>query len=141
MMVMDLDVGPDSAGDGPPEVSLVLIAEGKATRYNPGVMDRVVANRLLWRHITREQVKAAAGFVAVADKRHLGRMVYIEWPDGRKTGPYLVVDCGRARDQEHLRKIGFAVDLSYELAEQFLEDINMPRQGVRVWLLDSENGA
>ena len=115
-------------------MKLRLIASGKATRYRPGLMQKVVDNRIRWHHITREQVDAAEGCVALQTKETIGQTVYIEWPNGTMTGPYLVVDCGRDTDQEHLQNIGFAVDLSYELAEQFLENINMPLKGVRVWL-------
>lgn len=117
-------------------MKLKLIDTGKATRYPPGLMQVVVKNRLEWEQITQGQVDAAAGFVALQDRAYLGRWVLVEWPRGAMTGPYLVVDCGREADQDHLDEIHFAVDLSYELAEQFLEDINMPRWGVRVWLIE-----
>lgn len=117
-------------------MKLRLIAEGKATRYRPGLMQTVIANRLKWKHITQGQVDAAAGFVALQDRAYLGRWILVEWPDGTMTGPYLVVDCGREADQAYLDKIEFAVDLSYELAEQHLENINMPLWGVKVWLIE-----
>jgi hypothetical protein len=115
-------------------IALVLAASGKATRYNPGVMDIVVKNRLNWGHITQEQVDSAQGFVALRDKGNIGDRVLLELPDGSFAGPYLVVDCGKATDQEHLDKIGFAVDLSYELAEKHLTNINVPLRDVKVWL-------
>ncbi len=115
---------------------LRLIATGKATRYREGLMQKVVENRLRWRHVTAAQVAAAAGFVAVADAGYLGRTVYVEWPDGTMTGPYLVADCGAEQDQGHLQRIGFAVDLSWELAQLYLERMDMPRRGVRVWLVE-----
>ena len=119
---------------------LILIAEGKATRYNPGVMDQVVANRLQWRQITPEQVNRAEGFIALADRRHLGRMAWIEWPSGEVSGPFLVVDCGAEKDLERLRQIGFAVDLSYELAERYLERMDAPLRGVKVYLGPEREG-
>lgn len=121
-------------------MKLRLIASGKATRYREGLMQKVVENRLRWKHLTEAQVAAAAGFVAVADKAYLGRTVYVEWPDGTMTGPYLVADCGAEQDQAYLQRIGFAVDLSWELAGLYLERMDRPRKGVRVWLLDEESG-
>jgi hypothetical protein len=116
-------------------LALLLIASGKATRYNPGVMDRVVENRLGWHQLTQQQVDNALGFVALADKQYIGRYVLIELPTGEMKGPYLVADCGARQDQEHLDGIGFAVDLSYELAQDILTRMDAPRQGVRVWLM------
>jgi len=118
------------------EIRLRLVARGKATRYNPGIMDTVVRNRLRWGQITKEQVNRARGFVALADKQYIGREIVLELPSGELAGPFLVVDCGRAVDQVHLQDIGFAVDLSYELAQRFLTNINMPLHGVRVWLME-----
>ena len=51
--------------------SLTLVDEGKATRYDPVVMDVVIANRPKWKHITPEQVEQAAGFVALQGE-HVG---------------------------------------------------------------------
>ena len=72
---------------------LTPVAEGKATRYNPGVMDTVVANRVRWGHI--DPGKHHHGYVALADKKYIGELAWIRWPDGRLTGPYLVADCGQ----------------------------------------------
>lgn len=116
--------------------NLALVDEGKATRYRPGLMQTVVANRLEWKQITPEQVKAAAGFVALQDRKYLGRWAWLRWPDGRLLGPYLVVDCGAQHDQDHLDKIHFAVDLSAELAVE-LGVIN-PVWGVRVYVQEGE---
>jgi hypothetical protein len=118
------------------QIVLRLVATGKATRYSPGIMDRVVQNRLKWRQLTQEQVDRARGFVALADKAYIGREIVLELPSGEFAGPFLVADCGRAVDQQHLVDIGFAVDLSWELAQRFLTNINMPLHGVRVWLME-----
>lgn len=116
-------------------IGLILIASGKATRYNPGVMDVVVQNRLKWKQITAAQVAEVQGFVALADKKHIGQKVLIELPDGEFVGPFLVVDCGQAAHQAYLKRIGFAVDLSYELGKKYLEHIDRPLWGVKVWLM------
>jgi hypothetical protein len=118
------------------QITLRLVAAGKATRYNPGIMDTVVRNRLRWGHVTQEQVDRARGFVALADKAFIGREIVLELPNGELAGPFLGVDCGRDVDQAHLQEIGFAVDLSWELAQRFLTNINMPLHGVRVWIME-----
>jgi hypothetical protein len=121
---------------------LTPVADGKATRYNPGVMDRVVANRVRWNHI--DLSKPHAGYIALADADYIGEQAWIQWPDGRLTGPYLVADCGANRDQAYLKKIGFAVDLSWELAVKF-GVIDKPMPGVRVFIqreaIESPRGA
>jgi len=47
----------------------------------------------------------------------------------------LVADCGAAHDQAYLEEIGFAVDLSWELAVRYgvIDDVV---DGVRVWPID-----
>jgi hypothetical protein len=110
---------------------LTPVAEGKATRYNPGIMDRVVANRVRWHHI--DLAKPHAGYIALADPDLLGEQAWIQWPDGRLTGPYLVADCGQQAHQDHLKRIGFAVDLSWELAVKF-GVIDKPLPGVRIYI-------
>lgn len=121
---------------------LTPVAEGKATRYNPGVMDRVVANRVRWKHI--DLSKPHAGYIALADRQYIGEQAWIQWPDGRLTGPYLVADCGQGTHQDYLKRIGFAVDLSWELAVKF-GIIDKPMPGVRVFIqreaLESRVGA
>jgi hypothetical protein len=116
-------------------LTLIPIAEGKATRYNPGIMERVVANRVRWKQLDLSQ--AHAGYIALADPQHLGKLAWIGWPDGRLTGPYLVADCGAQKDQDYLKAIGFAVDLSWELAQQF-HVTNRPLPGVTVYLQRQE---
>ena len=69
----------------------VLIASGIATRYAPGVMDTVVANRELYGQIDPSiQVK---GYIALLEPGHIGRLVWLEARDGRVVGPVMVVDC------------------------------------------------
>ena len=115
--------------------SLTLVDEGKATRYRPGLMDTVVANRLRWKQITPEQVEQAAGFIAL-QHNHIGKWAWLRWPTGQLLGPYLVTDVGAAHDQDHLDEIHFAVDLSAELAEQ-LGVVN-PVWGVTVYVQEGD---
>ena len=113
------------------------IAVGKATRYNANVMEQVVANRIKWGHI--DPTVYHDGYVAVADCRFIAGCVYLQLPDGRISGPHLVADCGAAHDQQHLIDIGFAVDLSYELAKT-LGVIDKPLENVTVWLCEDFHG-
>jgi hypothetical protein len=106
------------------------VAQGKATRYNPGVMDAVIGNRIRWGQLDVGQPNR--GYVALADCGYLNQRVVIELPDGSFTGPYLVADCGAEQDQEHLQEIGFAVDLSWEVAQD-LGVMDRPLRGVKVY--------
>lgn len=107
-----------------------LVATGMATRYAPGVMDQVVANRQQWGQLLGET--RPADCVALLSCEWLGHEVWLELPDGRIHGPLLVVDCAAAQDQERLEQLGFAVDLSYELAVK-LGVLDAPLRGVMVW--------
>jgi hypothetical protein len=117
-------------------ITLIIIASGKATSYNPGVMDGVVANRVKWKHIDITQPHI--GYVALQDKRYLGKRIFLEFPGGYFEGPFLVADCGKESDQEHLNEIDFSVDLSYELAVRY-GVVKKPLWGVKVWLVSDGN--
>jgi hypothetical protein len=114
----------------PPD-DLVDIAYGKATHYAPGVMDRVIANRQRWGQLDLTQPHL--GYVALQSAAYINDRVWLEFPDGMVIGPYLVADCARHADIAYQDRIGFAVDLSYELAAQ-LQTVGRPVYGVRVWL-------
>ena len=111
---------------------LVLIAKGKATRYDPGVMLEVVANRVAWGQLDPAR-RGYRGFVAVADCEYVGETVWLQLPDGEFVGPYLVADCGRACDQERLARIHFAVDLSWRVALH-LGVVDRPMDNVKVYM-------
>ena len=115
---------------------VAMIAYGKAMRYSPGVMEQVVENRLRWGHL--DLAKSYKEYVALADCAWLGKLVWLELPNGRVSGPHLVADCGAANDQGYLARIGFAVDLSWSLAKE-LGVIDAPLQGVKVWPVDPRN--
>jgi len=106
------------------------VAEGRATRYAPGVMEQVVDNRLKWGQLNLSQFHD--GYVAVRDCRYLDERIWLEWPDGKLSGPHLVADCGAAHDQAYLEEIGFAVDLSWELAVRY-GVVNDVVDGVKVF--------
>ena len=104
----------------------VLIASGMATRYDPGVMQPTVANRIRWGHVPSGT--DAAECLALMDCQRLGNLVWLEH-GGTVDGPYTVCDCAQARHRDYLTRIGFAVDLSYELAQE----LELPMPDVKVW--------
>lgn len=108
----------------------VLLATGLATRYNPGIMDPVVANRVEWGQIDTRQYHV--GYVAMLDRDDIGRLVWLEHPDGRVVGPVIVADCAGEADRERLQQLGWAVDLSYELAVQ-LDVVHDIVRDFKVW--------
>ena len=111
-------------------VAATLIASGLATRYNPSVMDAVVANRVEWGDV--DLSIPHVDYVALMDADHLGEQVWLELPDGRVSGPHLVVDCAARHHRAELKAKGFAVDLSFSLAQD-LGVIDAPLAGVKVW--------
>lgn len=111
----------------------VLVASGIATRYAPQVMDVVVANREMYFQIdTSIEVR---GYVALLEREHLGRIVWLESPDGAVVGPVMVADCASEHDRDRLAALGWAVDLSWELAQE-LGVIDAPMAGFKVWDAD-----
>jgi len=114
------------------------IAVGKATRYDPGLMQQVVQNRIKWGQLNPNQGGRYLGYVAVYDCALIGESVVLELPGGVYSGPHLVADCGAVHDQEYLDSIDFAVDLSYPLAQR-LGAIDAPIEGVKVWLISLRN--
>ena len=114
-------------------LGLTPVAEGKATRYNPGVMDEVVNNRIKWGQL--DLTAPHRGYVALADCDYIGETVFLKVPERGLAGPYLVADCGAQHDQRHLQSIDFAVDLSWEVAQE-LDVIGAPLYGVTVYQIN-----
>jgi len=112
-----------------------ILAQGKATHYDCGVMDQVVKNRQRWGQIDTSQFNV--GYVAMADCSLLNERVYVLLPDGKIIGPLLVTDCGAEEHQAHLEEIGFAVDLSWDLAVQ-LDSVGTPIHGVTIFKFNWE---
>lgn len=109
-------------------LTATLIASGLATSYAPDVMDEVVANRTRWGQLTPHQDHE--GYIALLDCDRIGEVVWLE--RGHQLIPVMVADCAARHDREALIGKGFAVDLSYELAERF-GVIDRPRGGFKVW--------
>ena len=115
----------------------VLIASGIATRYDPGVMDTVVSNRIMWGHIDPDI--EVEGYVALLDCKWRGKLVALEAPDGRVVWPVMVADCAAEQDRRRLEQSGFAVDLSWELAQEF-DVIDDKVDGFKIWTSPPEKG-
>lgn len=128
--------------------TLVPAAEGKATRYDPGLMDSVAARRERWGQLDPDVFHL--GYVALGECDHVGSLAWIRWPDcpsgayqdsrdgqcrgdGRLTGPYMVADCGNAAHRALQEANGFAVDLSWPLALQF-DVVDAPCDRVTVYI-------
>lgn len=108
----------------------VVIASGMATRYNPGVMTAVVANRVMWSQLPEGTDPGRC--VALMECERIGDTVWIEKPDGVVYGPYIVADCAARQDRDRLAQLGFAVDLSYKAALE-IGVVDGPLRGVKVW--------
>jgi hypothetical protein len=113
-------------------MAVALLASGLATRYEPGIMAEVIANRERWQHIPPGVREGEA--LALLTCEHLGGEVWLELRDGSVHGPYIVADCAQSRHREMLEERGWAVDLSYPLAMR-LGVIDGPMPGVRVWAI------
>jgi len=118
-----------------------ILASGIATRYDEGLMDVVVAKRILFGQIPENQ-PAHKGYVALLDCEHLGRLVWLERRTPQRygeivkiDGPYLVADCTATRDRDRLKRLGWAVDLSWEVAQEWgvIDDVG---RGFMVWDAD-----
>lgn len=62
-----------------------VLAEGSACTYDPGIMTQVAETRQL-------SLVGTLGGVALLEREHLGKRVYLERPDGVIEGPFRVVD-------------------------------------------------
>ena len=107
----------------------VLLASGMATRYAPGKMQAVVANRIMWGHLPEGTNPAEC--VAMLDCETIGNQVYVE-VDSVIHGPYIVADCAAKQDIARLAYLRFAVDVSWEIAQE-MGVIDDPLRGVKVW--------
>ena len=113
-------------------VTALLIASGMATRYDPGVMRVVVSNRIMWGQLPIDTDPARC--VAMLDCDLIGDQVWVEL-GGNVHGPLTVADCAAMQDVARLAHLRFAVDLSWELAQE-LHVIDRPVHGVKVWDAD-----
>ncbi len=112
-----------------PLLLALAIAAGTATRYDPGVMQAVVANRTAFGQL--DLGVEPEGYVALLDCDLLGRLVWLQ-AGQRIDGPYAVADCAAAAHRPALEDRGVAVDLSWEVALEW-GVIDAPLPGFTVW--------
>jgi hypothetical protein len=94
-----------------------LLVAGSATFYAPGVMERVVANRLTWGQV--EPCVECVGYVALLEPGWIGQRVWLRRSGQPDEGPFLVVDCAAAGHREALRQRGWAVDVDWQTAQRW----------------------
>ena len=78
-------------------ILIVTIIIGWASHYAPGVMERVIENRLRWNHIQQYQVDGVNCYVAGRYASEIGKIVWIRALQGSWTR-CLVVDCAGIAD-------------------------------------------
>lgn len=96
---------------------LTVIVSGRATYYNAGVMERVVANRLAWGHIA--PCAECIGYVALNDPDLIGQRVWLRRPGQPAEGPFLVADCGSLAQRQARSAAGWAVDVDWQTAQRW----------------------
>lgn len=106
---------------------------GEVTYYNPGIMEAVYANRLRWRQV--EPCAECVGMVALLDRDHLGRRVWIARPGYPPEGPFLVVDCAGRADRPRLQARGLVAEVDWPTARRW--QMTGPLFDVRI-LFDDE---
>ena len=110
-------------------VLAVLLASGEATRYDPGVMEQVVENRMGWGQVASGTDPARS--IALLDCDRIGETVWLE-AGGRLVGPLTVADCAQRGHRADLEERGWAIDVSYELGVELGMEFD-DLEGVRVW--------
>jgi hypothetical protein len=106
-----------------------LPQQGLATYYNPGVMERVLDNRLAANDI--DACPDCVGTVALLRAGDIGRKVWLQPPGGDPVGPFLVIDCARRTDVQPLLDRNWVVDVSFEVGQYW--GMNRPLDGVIVF--------
>lgn len=101
---------------------------GSVTYYNPGVMERVYENRLAWGHV--QPCEECVGMVALLDREHVGKQVYLVRDGGPVEGPFLVVDCSAAQDIARHRRNGKVAEVDWPTAQRW--GMTGPLANVRV---------
>lgn len=113
--------------------SCIYTETGKLTYYNPGVMEQVYRNRLLWNHV--EPCPECIGMMAVKDCKQLGALAYISLIRGSTTeitGPYLIVDCSNRSHLSGHIKTKLIGEVDYQTAKEF--DMDGPLYNVTIYV-------
>lgn len=102
---------------------------GTATYYARGMMEHVVEYRT--RHGQLPHCDDCVGAVALLRAGDIGRKVWLQPPGGDLAGPFMVVDCARREDVPVLVDADWAVDVGYEVGQQW--GMTGPMANVIVW--------
>lgn len=87
--------------------TVLLLLDGKATYYAPGIMERVAANRGL-------SLENYDGGAVLNDCQHLGRRAWIE--HGGNVIAVRIVDCAQAQHRAERERRGYVAEVSYQQA-------------------------
>ena len=90
---------------------------GSVTYYNPGIMEATYEMRLQWGHVA--PCPDCIGLIALLDRAHLGRRVWLQRPGHPVEGPFLSVDCAADKDLARLRERGLVAEVDYETARRW----------------------
>lgn len=90
---------------------------GKAMFYNPGVMERVLKNRLKTGRI--QECSECVGYAAMLRYGDLNRKIWVRLPDGHIDGPLLVIDAADTKHVGMLLDKNWVVDIDYETAQRW----------------------
>jgi hypothetical protein len=69
--------------------------------------------------------------VALLDRQHIGRHVWLQRPGRPPEGPFLVVDCAAAKDRTRLHRRGLVAEVDYATARRWR--MAGPLPNVTVW--------
>ena len=88
------------------ELVIIVIVTAWASQYDPGVMEKVVANQQKWGRLPVAVLPDVDGFVAVSDCSRIGDVLYLR-PTGQVNWEkYLIVDCAGSEATRDWMKVG-----------------------------------
>jgi hypothetical protein len=101
-------------------LAFALLAEGDASYYAPGLMERVLEYRLDTGRV--QPCTQCIGYVALLDATDMGRLVWLDWGGGSAgdgiDGPYLVADCAQAEHRASLVARRRVVEVDWPTAKR-----------------------
>jgi hypothetical protein len=91
-----------------------LPVRGLAMYYNPGIMERVLRNRVGWGHLT--ECEECIGRVALLRDGDIDRKIWLQRPGYPVEGPFWVIDQAARHDVPGLVRRNWTVDVDYQTA-------------------------
>lgn len=126
---------PTEVNHHPEKPTTQLPITGKATRYAPGLMSRVIKNQIGYGNIPADPCPGCIGFVAMRWPADLNRIVCIRDTQNNQEflfGPYYVVDSAQARHVQELIDGDWVIDMSYK---SFVE-LGFPTNNTRIVVVE-----